>query len=111
MTAQQTTRYAANARALKVSLLHYTKAKLNERNKKWADAFQLRKPEDIALLPWAGNHAWDMFLFERVEHYVKQELKDKAQQKKALDLMSLHGMGIESNCTDEQLADYLNNVY
>jgi hypothetical protein len=66
----------------------------------------ITSPEQIAKLPWHGNHASDCGLFEAVDKYV-HSLKDKKQQKRALYLMCLHGMGIDEPVSNAGLAEYL----
>lgn len=57
----------------------------------------LTAPEQIADLPWDGNHASDMPLFERCEAF-KKTLKgnvNRAARKQVDKLVALHGMGID----------------
>lgn len=81
---------------------HVTNGKTDGRTRAWADTLTLNAPEDIAKLPWWGNHYSDSELFSLIERYVLK-LTDREQQKQALYFMCLHGMGIETNTTDAEL--------
>lgn len=53
---------------------------------------QINCPEDIAKLPWHGNHASDMGLFTACEKLILR-LTDREEQKKALLAMAKYGTG------------------
>jgi hypothetical protein len=67
----------------------------------------IARAEDIAFLPWHGNHASDNGLFQACEKFVRST-SDKEQQKLAIHNFVLYGMGEdEPLITDKQLEDYL----
>lgn len=67
--------------------------------------------EDIAKLPWVGCHGLDYLNFEAVDAFVAT-LSDREEQKEALHLMAVHGMGWNPNDrpTDVDLDCYLEEV-
>lgn len=69
----------------------------------------ISKPEDIEKLPWKGNYHSDEKLFQEVDKYLVSE-KDKSKQKKALELMTKHGMGDDSPVSDKDLVDYMKEM-
>lgn len=64
--------------------------------------------EQIATLPWFGNHAADAMLFRKIDAFVRQQT-NREVQRRALYLSALHGMGIDEPVTDEGLEAYLND--
>ena len=68
----------------------------------------IQSAEDIRALPWAGNHASDMKLFQLCRDYIFQ-CSDRGEQKHALTLMMRCGMGEEDPATDKELDGYLAN--
>lgn len=60
----------------------------------------------IASLPWVGCHAFDMKNFEQCNEYIKQAYQqgNKEEAKLAIYEMGLHGMGIDDEVTDAEMA-------
>lgn len=67
---------------------------------------QITNTKQIANLPWKGNHASDCWLFNSCEAFIKS-LSDREEQKRALHLMALHGMGVDKPVSDKALDEYL----
>lgn len=63
----------------------------------------------IALLPWAGNHASDMGNFAACDDYIARLHKEgkREEMKLALREMTKHGMGIDDEVTDAELDSYI----
>jgi hypothetical protein len=68
------------------------------------DAIALTDPEQIATLPWIGNHAADYCLFDKIEQFIRYQLHDQEKKRRALHLMALYGMGIDQPVSDDDLA-------
>jgi hypothetical protein len=76
-------------------------------SERWALASrQLNCPEDIAKLPWQGNHASDMGLFTACEKLIRR-LPDREQQKQAFAATAKYGMGYDGPVSDAELDDFL----
>lgn len=73
------------------------------------EGFKLTEAAQVASLPWAGNHYSDMLLFQMVDAFVLT-CTDIEQQKLALYDMSLHGMGMEGEITDDDVAEYIKHI-
>jgi hypothetical protein len=52
----------------------------------------IRNPEDIIKLPWAGNYADDAVLFDLVDKYIQNE-PELIKRQRADQLASIYGMG------------------
>jgi predicted nucleic acid-binding Zn-ribbon protein len=72
-----------------------------------APAYTINHPSDITNLGWVGNYAGDERRFAAVDAYVRDPARTPAEQKEALYLMTLHGMGIDEPISDEDLRQYL----
>jgi hypothetical protein len=72
----------------------------------------LSSAEDVATLPWAGNHASDSLLFRACNALIHKlaDAGDTAGAIRALHLMGLHGMGIDDPTTEEDLEMYLSET-
>jgi len=69
----------------------------------------LTTAEDVATMPWAGNHASDSLLFRACERLIQQlaDSGDMAGACRALHLMGLHGMGIDGPTTEKDVQIFL----
>jgi predicted nucleic acid-binding Zn-ribbon protein len=72
-----------------------------------APAYTINHPSDITNLGWVGNYAGDALRFAAVDAYVRDSARTPAEQKEALYLMTLHGMGIDEPISDDDLRQYL----
>jgi len=73
-------------------------------------AVRLDTPDDIAKLPWYGNHAFDVELFTRCDELIRRlaAADDMAGAARAIRLMCRHGMGMEEGADDADLvANYV----
>lgn len=75
-------------------------------NRRSLSSTEITDPEQIANLPWHGNHASDSGLFKAVDQYILSE-PDREKQKRALFLSGLHGMGIEDPVDDADFEEWL----
>jgi hypothetical protein len=64
-------------------------------------------PADIATLGWVGNYAADWERFKAVDDYIRHPSRLFEEQREALYLMSLHGVGIDEPVTDAELKNYV----
>lgn len=66
----------------------------------------INRTEDIAALPWHGNHYSDVGLFSACNKFILQ-LTDREEQKTALHAMAKYGMGIDQPVADADLDEFL----
>lgn len=68
------------------------------------------KPEDVEFLPWYGNHFSDKHSFDLCHAYIMNDSTSWDDRKSALTAMGKFGMGIDEECTDQELQSYINEA-
>lgn len=70
---------------------------------------KIKEPKEIANLPWHGNHASDMGLFQACEHFIREhaEAGNIETAREALFLMGKCGMGVTDRITNKILREFL----
>lgn len=63
-------------------------------------------PEQVSDLGWVGSHHFDSERFDAVTAYVLT-CSSKEDIRRALYLMSVHGMGIDAPVSDEDIDSFL----
>lgn len=63
--------------------------------------------EDIKKYQWWGNAYHDMPAFKAIDNFIVNKAKSAEEAIITLDITSIDGMGIESNCTLAELKDYI----
>jgi hypothetical protein len=67
------------------------------------------KLQDIRDIRWVGDHHSDMLAgnWQKVDRFVRQPGVSREEQLEALTLMGRDGMGLEEDCTEAELDEYL----
>jgi hypothetical protein len=67
------------------------------------------KIQDIRDIDWVGDHHSDMLAgnWQKVDRFVRQPGVSRQEQLEALTLMGRDGMGLDDDCTEAELDEYL----